>query len=66
MKLFLRIMMFLSLGMLVFNVTQVDWQSPATGQSTIALIGIFASASAFILLIILSISLKIKAKQKAQ
>lgn len=64
MKTFLRIMMVLSLGMMIFNVTQVDWSAPMQGKSTVAVIGILAAGSAFLLLFILMLSLKIKEQQK--
>ena len=64
MKLFLRILMLLAAGMMVFNATIIDWSSPTEGDSLVAVIGVFASASALLLLIILNVSLKIKAKIK--
>ena len=64
MKIFLRILMILALGMMAFNLTIIDWSSPTEGDSLVAIIGVFASASALLLLIILSLSLKIKSKIK--
>lgn len=66
MKNFLRIMGVLALGMMVFNVTIIDWETPLEGDSIVALIGVLASASALVLLWILFISLKIRAKQKGK
>ncbi|MGA0211701.1 MAG: hypothetical protein ACO3JH_01755 [Flavobacteriaceae bacterium] len=48
--------------MVVFNLSQIDWNQPLMGDSSIAVIGVLASASAFVLLLILSLARKI-AKQ---
>lgn len=66
MKNFLRIMLVVAFSMLVFNLTMVDWNTPTQGDSLIALIGILASASAFVLVWILILSLKISAEQKGK
>ena len=52
----------LSLGMMVFNLTQVDWEDPLVGQSSVAVIGIMASLCSFLLLLLLSLSKKISRK----
>ena len=44
--------------MILFNLFQLNWQSPLEGKSLIALIGIIASLCALLLLIILEISKK--------
>lgn len=62
MKIFIRIMMVLALGMLVFNSTRIDFEAPLDGDSSVALIGVMASACAFLLLLILLLSKKIAAK----
>lgn len=64
MKIFLRIMMVLAIGMMIFNTTLIDWEAPTEGDSLVAIIGILASGSALLLLWILLLSLKIKAQQK--
>ena len=64
MKIVLRIMMILALGMMVFNTTLIDWDAPTEGDSLVAIIGILASGSALLLLWILLLSLKISAQQK--
>jgi len=64
MKIFLRIMMVLALGMMIFNTTLIDWEAPTEGDSLVAIIGILAAGSALLLLWILLLSLKIKAQQK--
>jgi hypothetical protein len=48
--------------LVVFNLSQIDWNQPLIGDSSIAVIGVLASASAFVLLLILSLARKI-AKQ---
>ena len=58
--------MFLSLGMILFNLFQLNWQSPLEGKSLIALIGIIASSCALLLLIILEISKKILVISKSK
>ncbi|MBL6666440.1 MAG: hypothetical protein ISP66_05520 [Flavobacteriaceae bacterium] len=62
MKIFIRILMALSLGMVVFNVTQVNWENPLSEKSSIAVIGIMAALCAFLLLLLLILSKKISKK----
>ena len=62
MKIFIRVMMVLALGMAVFNATKIDLEAPLQGDSSVALIGVMASACAFLLLLILLLSKKIEAK----
>ena len=62
MKILITILMGLSLGMMVFNLTQVDLEDPLVGQSSVAVIGIMASLCAFLLLLLLSLSKKISKK----
>ena len=64
MKIALPLLMILSLGMCVFNLTQVNWASPLEGKSSIAIIGAMASASAFLLLLILKLSKKVVERLK--
>jgi len=54
--------MALSLGMVIFNATQVNWQDPLAEKSSIAVIGIMAALCAFLLLLLLTISKKISKK----
>ena len=60
MKVALPIFMILALGMCIFNLTQMDWSNPLEGNSSIALIGAMASASAFLLILILILSKKVQ------
>lgn len=53
MKLTLQILCVLALGLMVFNLIKINWESPLEGNSSIAAIGAMASASAFLLLVIL-------------
>ena len=55
--------MIVSVGMLLFNLTQVNWQAPLEGKSTVAVIGIMAAACAFLLLLLLFLSKKIADQQ---
>ncbi|MDA8871647.1 hypothetical protein OAM55_00810 [Flavobacteriaceae bacterium] len=64
MKIILPLLMILALGMFIFNLTQIDWDAPLFGNSSVALIGSMASASAFLLLFILMLSKKIAKKLK--
>lgn len=66
MKTFLRILAVLALGMMIFNATMIDWDTPTEGDSLVAIIGILASGSALLLIWILLLSLKINAKQKGK
>ena len=62
MKIFIRIMMALALVMAIFNTTKIDFEAPLEGDSSVAIIGILASLSAFLLLLILLLSKKIASK----
>lgn len=64
MKNFLRLLIVLSICLLGYNVTKLDFENIFEGDSMVALIGIAACACAVLLLIILSTSLKIAAKSK--
>ena len=64
MKTFIKIMIFISVIMLFFNISKVDTQDLLDDKSVIALIGIIASLSAIVILIILIISRKIQNKIK--
>ena len=62
MKIVLPIFIILSLGMFLFNLIQIDWNNPLAGKSSVAVIGVMASASAFLLLLILMLSKRIDKK----
>ena len=65
MKIFMKILMGLSLGMVIFNATQVNWDDPFSDKSSIAVIGIMAALCAFLFLILLMISIKISKKNQS-
>ncbi|MEC7264261.1 MAG: hypothetical protein VXW38_11005 [Bacteroidota bacterium] len=58
------ILIILAMGLIVYNVTLVDFENPLQGDSTIALIGIVASLCAIVLLLIFMASKKIEKKLK--
>ncbi|WP_228237872.1 hypothetical protein [Allomuricauda sp. M10] len=58
------IIIILAMGLIVYNVTLVDFDNPLQGDSTIALIGIVASLCAIVLLLIFMASKKIEKKLK--
>ena len=62
MKSFMKILMALSIGMMIFNIIQVDWKDPLSDKSSIAIIGIISAICAFLLLLLLMISKKISKK----
>jgi len=64
MKIALPILMLLAIGIFIFNLFQVNWESPLSGKSSVAVIGVLASASSFLLLLILMLSKKIAQKVK--
>lgn len=66
MKNFLRLLLFVAFGMMLFNATIIDWEAPLEGDSAVAVIGVLAAGSAFLLLWILIVSLKISAKRKGK
>ena len=55
----MKILMGLSLGMIIFNISQVDLEDPLSEQSSVAVIGIMAALCAFLLLLLLFLSKKI-------
>lgn len=62
MKFIIPIGILLALGLLIYNVTILDFSNPIAGDSSIALIGVIACACAILLLLILRTSRKIAAK----
>ena len=51
--------MIISLGLCIFNLIQIDWENPIRDKSSVAVIGVIASASSFLLILILIVSKKI-------
>ena len=56
--------MALAIASCIFNLTQIDWGDPIMGKSSVAVIGVMASASAFLLLLILILSKRVAQKLK--
>jgi len=64
MRIFTLILMVLALGLMIFNLTQVNWSSPFEENSIVAVITSLALACAVLLLLILRTSKKIEATLK--
>ncbi|MDA9810978.1 hypothetical protein N9C07_02060 [Flavobacteriaceae bacterium] len=64
MRILLPLFMVLALAGCIFNLTQVNWTDPLVGKSSVAFIGVMASASAFLLLLILMLSKRVAQKIK--
>lgn len=64
MKIFTTILMVIAFGLVVFNFTLVDFDTPFEGNSMAALIGIAASLCAIFILLIFRMSKKIEEKLK--
>jgi len=62
MKIFTSILVLLALALIVFNITQLDFQNPFQGDSGVALIGIAAAFCAVLILLIFRISKRIEEK----
>ena len=63
-KTLIIILILVALGLIVYNVTLVNFEAPFQGDSTVALIGILASLCAIVLLLIYVTSKKIDKKIK--
>jgi hypothetical protein len=61
-KTLLIILLILAMGLIVFNVTLIDFEHPLKGESLIALIGILAALCAIVLLLIYQTSRRIQKK----
>lgn len=64
MKLFTILLSVIAFGLIIFNVTKVDFNAPFNGESMIALITIVASICVIIMMSILRISKRIEQKVK--
>lgn len=62
MKLFTNILVILALGLIVFNITLLDFKNPLQGNSMVAFIGIAASICAILILLIFRMSKNIEEK----
>lgn len=61
MKYFIYVLIAAALGLLIFNVTNIDFAAPFEGDSTVALICTVAAACVIVLLVTLLVSRKISA-----
>lgn len=64
MKIFSYIVIAISIALIGFNLTKVDFSKPFEGDSTIALIGVIAGLCAIVLLLIFKASKAIEEKTK--
>lgn len=62
MKTFTNVLVFLALGLIVFNITLIDFENPFEGNSMIAFIGVAASFCAVLILLIFKMSKSIEEK----
>ena len=62
MKIVSIILSIIAVGLIIFNITKIDFNNPLQGESTIALIEITAAFIAIMILAIFTISKKIEKK----
>ncbi|WP_304200733.1 hypothetical protein [Flavobacterium alvei] len=62
MKLFTNILVVLAIGLILFNISLIDFKNPFEGNSMIAVIGIAASFCAILILLIFRMSKSIEEK----
>ena len=62
MKLFTNILIVLAIGLIIFNISMLDFKNPLEGNSMIAFIGIAASFCAVLILLIFRMSKSIEEK----
>jgi uncharacterized integral membrane protein len=66
MKIFKILLSVIAIVLIIYNLTQVDFNAPFEGDSIVAFITILASMCALVLLQILRISQKIEKKSKVR
>ncbi len=66
MKIFTTILICIAIGLIIFNLTMLDYKNPFEGNSMVALIGVAASFCAVFILLIFKMSKKIEEKLKNQ
>ncbi|WP_299211964.1 hypothetical protein [uncultured Dokdonia sp.] len=64
MRIAIPVFIILAALLLIYNITQINFEAPFQGDSTVAFIGIVGSTCAIILLLILLVSRKIAKKEK--
>lgn len=62
MKIASIILSVIALGLIIFNITKIDFSNPLQGESTIALIEIVAALIAMLILAIFTVSKRIEKK----
>ncbi|WP_396144451.1 hypothetical protein [Flavobacterium sp.] len=66
MKIFTSLLIVMAIGLIIFNLTMIDYNKPFEGNSSIALIGVVASFCAIFILLIFKLSKKIDDKLNNQ
>lgn len=66
MKVFTTVLILIAVGLIIFNLTLLDFDKPFEGNSLVALIGIVASFCAVFILLIFRMSKKIEDQLKKQ
>lgn len=66
MKIFTSLLILMAIGLIIFNLTMIDFNKPFEGNSSIALIGVVASFCAIFILLIFKLSKKIVDKLNNQ
>jgi hypothetical protein len=66
MKVFTTVLILIAVGLIIFNLTLLDFEKPFEGNSLVALIGIVASFCAVFILLIFRMSKKIEDQLKKQ
>ena len=64
MKIFTTILILIAVGLILFNISLLNFQNPFEGNSAVALIGILAAFCAVFILLIFKMSKKIDEKLK--
>ena len=64
MKIFSIVVIILAFALIIFNATQINYDAPLEGNSTVALIGIVSGFCAIVLMLIFLVSKKIEEKTK--
>lgn len=62
MKIVSIILSIIAIGLIIFNITNIDFNTPFQGESTIALIEILAAVIALLILAIFTVSKRIEKK----
>jgi hypothetical protein len=62
MKIFTNVLIVLAIGLIIFNISLLDFSNPLEGNSMIAFIGIAASFCAVLILVIFRMSKSIEEK----